>query len=1658
MANVSLDEKDRELVALRVQVQQLQMQLQQVLAREAARAGETAPLAEATPPPPPPLPSSHHTPGGTRVPSGPSMAIPKVPGVTAGEDTSWQAMGPAVWEVVPPPPPLPPEMRARPRALKSEDSAALMPSEETARSIQDLPKLEISKGNTEDAGMILGDWLTVVKPMMAGISATAAEWWDQVTGTAYNYYDDWLAASPLKRLELRDKVMGLTALFEHSRWSRTEQRGAVLMLAALPADVKEEMVTIRAVQTIPMLFRLLTKYQPGGAGEKQALLRTLTAPAAVNTATDGIAGIRKWSRALTRAQELKLALPDPTLLVKALDQITAAVITGQSLFRLSTFRLENKIDYAPTLSSTKSLAQMLLAELEMVTGSELGGRRPKVAAMETEAKGKGKGKDKGQREHGQCWNWMTPKGCRKGNACSFPHDKARMVGRCYNCSAEDHQKANCPYPTTSADTVAAKETNDKATEAKGRGKHKGKPKPIVKKVEPDEPASSTTSSSSSTAQAAFLQEASELIKTMRLAALRGETDGWGLLDGGATACLRKAKSNREFQRAAPITVALATGSTQLRINDAGTLLTNDPSTSPIVAMHELIQLGTGVTWDQGGICIKVPKFGQLPVRLATGCPEVPEALALKLIEDIEQKKRDKMAFVKELRVQKEDGGGLEQEGTMVFEDPIAMKRWLQDQFLHLPEGVIDALTVPAYAKGNDCLPWSRRTRKAMMASKFIVLNLFAGKTRGFFQHYLDGKGMDGCYVIDVDLPENLLCDQMYGFLLELARSGHVKMVMGGPPDKTFEAPKQWRGNDPQDRLGRSELGPRDLRAVEKENVLILRQLVLYMVAEEARRLHHNSQAVGLVLEHKAPNNGENTEASKPEIWNWPEVQHCQVKYKLEKLEVDFGDLGHRTTKQQGLLVSHKLYFDEVSMVNCKDCGSGEEGMDPQEMTKGHEWPDGLKWAVLQLLLRLVPGGLSIHRLDTKFRQHVAQGHIPFRRDCLHCLAGGAKDGQHRRLPISEAYTISADLSGPYTVGLDEYGRVKYMCTMVYTIPVFADLEPEPMVEIPEGGGQAEKTRSSEAVNEAAPLLDDEELVGVDTTSLLGEDTPDYEPDLDDERCSQLDEPLPPQAKDEEAVVLRDYGLDCEEDWNDEVDPGEWECNEEVLEEELPKENLTDFQKRLVQEQAEAWKQYLVKAREQADSVAPQDLKLHKLQMVELTFAESLRDKTPASVVGAIGRVYSKLKMWGMHVARFHTDKGGEFLNAPVCRWLQDRGIYQTCGQGGSYKQNGRAEAAVGICKRATRTLLHGETSAKRLWPGAWRWVAERRLRRALARLGMPVKPLVPFGTVVWIRKRHWHKAEQWDDRVHKGVVIAPAQHVSRGYVVKVGNDFFTTTTLFQNVQMADTGAISAMDEVEVDAVPPRQRARGKQGLASLSVAPAALSCPGHDREQTGHNLVQAWQKADSWISGPLQETIEWLQDSLSGTKLRSDRQTSEGLYITNGVYRRGGVIGITNTTTQQPDRLRTQVLNAILAAAFPTDTWTSSTLSVNNWLGPHRDIFNQRGTNNLLVCLSPSISIWTEVEPPFTGLGSEELVWKEVRPGLWKPGQIHRLRCGDSMRLDPRKWHASEDGEEKGPRVLAVAFSLAVHARLEPGKRASLYSAGFPLPAIAGTGGGISKI
>ena len=62
----------------------------------------------------------------------------------------------------------------------------------------------------------------------------------------------------------------------------------------------------------------------------------------------------------------------------------------------------------------------------------------------------------------------------------------------------------------------------------------------------------------------------------------------GLIDGGATACLRTAKAS---ERSLPtLTVELACGSCNLHINSAGTLLSPHPVT-PVVSVAALLVLG-----------------------------------------------------------------------------------------------------------------------------------------------------------------------------------------------------------------------------------------------------------------------------------------------------------------------------------------------------------------------------------------------------------------------------------------------------------------------------------------------------------------------------------------------------------------------------------------------------------------------------------------------------------------------------------------------------------------------------------------------------------------------------------------------------------------------------------------------------------------------------------------------------------------------------------------------------------------------------------------------------------------------------------------------------------------------------------------------------------
>lgn len=49
-----------------------------------------------------------------------------------------------------------------------------------------------------------------------------------------------------------------------------------LLLRAIPADQQQALITARELTSTALLFRLLVRYQPGGAGEKSILLSKLT--------------------------------------------------------------------------------------------------------------------------------------------------------------------------------------------------------------------------------------------------------------------------------------------------------------------------------------------------------------------------------------------------------------------------------------------------------------------------------------------------------------------------------------------------------------------------------------------------------------------------------------------------------------------------------------------------------------------------------------------------------------------------------------------------------------------------------------------------------------------------------------------------------------------------------------------------------------------------------------------------------------------------------------------------------------------------------------------------------------------------------------------------------------------------------------------------------------------------------------------------------------------------------------------------------------------------------------------------------------------------------------------------------------------------------------
>ena len=201
--------------------------------------------------------------------------------------------------------------------------------EEPSRYVQALPKLE--DYSPEQGAVILGDWIVTITPVIGSLTASVSSCLDEILRQVQSHYSLWLCSDPVTRLTIRQQAIeaGTTAASE-AKCALLSQRVTNLLLEAVPAGVKAEVVTVRALTPVGILFLLHTRYQPAGQAEKASILQFVVAPDVPQYLNATIPGLRRWIRWLARAIELQLSSPDASLLIKAVEKLASVHLVDSS--------------------------------------------------------------------------------------------------------------------------------------------------------------------------------------------------------------------------------------------------------------------------------------------------------------------------------------------------------------------------------------------------------------------------------------------------------------------------------------------------------------------------------------------------------------------------------------------------------------------------------------------------------------------------------------------------------------------------------------------------------------------------------------------------------------------------------------------------------------------------------------------------------------------------------------------------------------------------------------------------------------------------------------------------------------------------------------------------------------------------------------------------------------------------------------------------------------------------------------------------------------------------------------------------------------------------------------------------------------------------------
>ena len=315
-------------------------------------------------------------------------------------------------------------------------------------------------------------------------------------------------------------------------------------------------------------------------------------------------------------------------------------------------------------------------------------------------------------------------------------------------------------------------------------------------------------------------------------------------------------------------------------------------------------------------------------------------------------------------------------------------------------------------------------------------------------------------------------DGVYASLLTAALQGKVHGILGGPNCRTrsvlrhYDIPgcenpprpvRAWNGGE----YGKEDLTEREERMVQEDDILLWRQVFLFIIGTYARRAHGQDRQMAFVLEQPS-----SPKEYKPEVvsfWDQWEWQAIKREFNLNEVHFTQKSLGGEATKPTTLGTSLELSPEDFQVKGAPLPGGVRSSKDLAR------WPPGLM-RMLACAIKEQTFQSKVQLAPMSWDDHIRFGHVPYRKDCKTCQETLQQQEPHRRARNLQAGTLSLDVAGPFKPAYDLGGhqaRWFLAGALVWRVPKDTERMRQPPEEALQGDEPAIEEEEEEMQEEHA---------------------------------------------------------------------------------------------------------------------------------------------------------------------------------------------------------------------------------------------------------------------------------------------------------------------------------------------------------------------------------------------------------------------------------------------------------------------------------------------------------------------------------------------------------------------------------------------------------------